>query len=269
MATPEQIEATIRAIRPPWNTVRQAFDWYGMCAGLTYRTILENGGTTTNPYGSAWLAYLDTRIESAVASKAPPGAIHYWDYTGVASNGQRARWGHVAIDILGGGTDVLSATGHAHEVWNKSAGLISVPAQTARGMKYLGWSHTYGRSNRLNISTPANGGGSTPFDPQEDDMTPEQATQLDAIYKALFGPNNGPFKTKSPLSWANVSGDGESAKYGLLSIAIHNQKLIAGVAAQIDYTKLAGEIVKAGGTAPTAAQIAKAVNDDAAKRLTS
>lgn len=37
--------------------------------------------------------------------------------------------------------------------------------------------------------------------------------------------------------------------------------------ATVDYSKLAAAIVAAGGTTPTAAQIAKAVNDDAAKRL--
>lgn len=171
MTTPEQIEAFIRATRPPWNVARQAYDWYGMCAGLTYRTILECGGTVPDgPYSSAWAAYLATRIESTDPRQCPPGGVHYWDYTGLASNGQRARWGHVTLDILGGGTDTLSATGHAHEFWKRSAGLISVAAQTARGMEYMGWSRTYGRSNRIDITTGhIAGGGSTPF-PEEDDM---------------------------------------------------------------------------------------------------
>lgn len=156
MATPDEIEAFIRNTRPPWNTARQRYDWYGMCAGLTYRTIRECGGyVPSGPYGSAWLAYLDTRIESRDHRTAPPGAVHYWDYVGVASNGQRARWGHVSLDILGRGTDTLSATGYAHEFWNTSAGLISVPAQTARGMTYMGWSRTYGAHIRINIELPA------------------------------------------------------------------------------------------------------------------
>lgn len=171
MTTPEEIEAFIRGTRPPWNVARQAFDWYGMCAGLTYRTILECGGKVPDgPYNSAWAAYLATTIESTDPRNAPPGAVHYWDYTGLASNGQRARWGHVTLDIFGGGTDTLGATGHAHEVWNTSAGLISVAAQTARGMTYMGWSRTYGRSNRISITTGAPAGGNgRPF-PEEDDM---------------------------------------------------------------------------------------------------
>lgn len=181
MTTPEEVEAFVRRTRPPWNVARQAYDWYGMCAGLTYRTISECGGyVPDDPYGSAWLAYLAAReagrIESRDFRAAPPGAIHYFDYVGMASNGQRARWGHVVIDILGGGTDCLSATGHAHEVWAKSAGLISIPAQAARGMEYVGWARTYGSRIRLTITRPAPvDGGATPLpspvpEPEEGDI---------------------------------------------------------------------------------------------------
>jgi hypothetical protein len=184
MTTPADIEAFVRAARPPWNEARDAYDWYGACAGLTYRTLSECGGYVPDgPYGSAWLAYLDTDIESTDWRTAPAGAIHYWDYTGIASNGQRAKWGHVTIDVLGGGTDTLSATGHAHEWWNRSAGLISVPAQSARpGMRYVGWSHTYGRRIRLTIDADApTGDGSAPFNPH----TPADLEDIMAAFDGI------------------------------------------------------------------------------------
>lgn len=182
MTTPTEIEVFVRGTRPPWNSYRRAYDWYGMCAGLTYRTILECGGKVPDgPYPSAWAAYLATEIESTDPWKAPPGAVHYWDYTGVASNGQRERWGHVTLDVLGGGTDTLSATGHAHEFWNTSAGLISVAAQTARGMTYMGWSRTYGRRNRLSIVTGGTAGsGGSPLTPKEDTLSAAEVAEIKA-----------------------------------------------------------------------------------------
>lgn len=75
---------------------------------------------------------------------------------------------------------------------------------------------------------------SKPFDPEEDDMTPEQATQLDAIYKALFGPNNGPKKSTEPLRWADIGGTAKNARYGALDIVIYNQQLIAQQAGKIN-----------------------------------
>lgn len=145
--TPSAIERLIRRITPPRG------DWYGLCAGLTYRTILEAGGAVPDgPYGSAWLAYLATRIESTNAAAAPAGAVHYWDYTDPRGN----RYGHCALDVLGGGVALLSATRAADAYWNTGAGIISVADQSAqpRMGRYLGWSRTYGRSNRLSITIP-------------------------------------------------------------------------------------------------------------------
>lgn len=73
----------------------------------------------------------------------------------------------------------------------------------------------------------------------EDDMTPEQANQLDAVYKALFGPNNGAANTKSPLTWKNVYDDGQASAYGLLPISLHNQALIAKNAGELAAIKAA------------------------------
>ena len=167
--TPREVEIFVRETKPPGG------DWYGKCAGLTYRTMNGTGGYTPDIYGSAWIAYLDARahgkIESKDWTKAPPGAVHYWDYTD--SNGNR--YGHVTLDIFGGGLGTLSATHHAYVYWNVSAGLISVPSQSARGMPYLGWARTYGRRNYLTIVVPDTGGGEvdpppTPT-PEEEDET--------------------------------------------------------------------------------------------------
>ena len=170
--TPDVVEAFVRATKPPGG------DWYGKCAGLTYRTMNGCGGYTPDIYGSAWLAYLAARAAGRVESldwrKAPPGAVHYWDYVDPYGN----RYGHVTLDIYGAGTDTLSATHHAHEYWNVSAGLISVPAQTARGMKYLGWARTYGARNILRIHVPSTGGGGDePLDPIEP-VEKEEAMQV-------------------------------------------------------------------------------------------
>lgn len=73
----------------------------------------------------------------------------------------------------------------------------------------------------------------------EDDMTPDQASQLDAVYKALFGPNNGSASTKSPLGWKNVYDDAQSSAYGLLPISLHNQTLIVKNAGELAAIKTA------------------------------
>lgn len=62
-------------------------------------------------------------------------------------------------------------------------------------------------------------------DSVEDDMTPDQAQKLEAIYAALFGPANvGAPKT----TWAKPFGEAPGeAHYGLLDISIYSQTLIA------------------------------------------
>lgn len=155
MASPEQIKK--------WAHKTAPRDWYGACAGLTYNTIVQNGGTS-DAYGSATAAFNATRIEGHRAQDAPAGAIHYWSYFGTDWRGIRGDWGHVAVDIFGGGHSILSATRRYREQWAIGAGLISVAAQTVPGMTYLGWSMTYGRRGRISIAVPS-GGGSTPFPP--------------------------------------------------------------------------------------------------------
>lgn len=141
MATRDQIRAWCESTRPK--------DWYGICAGLTWQTIAYNGGYAPDVYPSAWAAYLATHIESESPYTAPPGAIHYWDYT----DGHGNRYGHVVVDIDGGSTACLSATHYAYEYWGVSAGLITVDEQnTHGGMRYMGWSYRYGSRNQILIT---------------------------------------------------------------------------------------------------------------------
>lgn len=62
----------------------------------------------------------------------------------------------------------------------------------------------------------------------EDEMTPEQARQLEAVFQALFGAANVPANKTGKITWAKPFGEkpGE-AHYGLLDIAIYSQALIA------------------------------------------
>lgn len=133
------------------------------------------------------------------------------------------------------------------------------------------------------------GGGATPFPSQEDDMTPDQAKQLDFIYKALAGPNNGTTATTKPLGWQNIGGDAQTSNYGILPIVIHNQTLIGKQAAELAAVRsVVEQLAKATGVTvdmkqvqaaaqagaqaavqAATASIAKAVNDEAAKRLSS
>lgn len=71
----------------------------------------------------------------------------------------------------------------------------------------------------VDTSDSASGGGGD----EEDDMTPDQANQLQFVYAALGGPTN---IGQSSVKWANPDG-ARSAQYGLLDIAIYSQLLTA------------------------------------------
>ena len=155
----------------------------------------------------------------------------------------------------------------------------------------------------------AAGDGSTPFDPEEDDVL-DQNRDYEAFKNMMWrflkfesrdgGPVADGKEGPTVFERLNAASNAAPAETGLLANTEQNyQNLVAmlqrgyhfdirpnGVGATwelgptvfellqasgpaIDYEKLAGAIVAAGGTAPTAVQIAKAVNEDAAKRLQS
>jgi hypothetical protein len=149
----------------------------------------------------------------------------------------------------------------------------------------------YDRDLPGTTAAPAGGKG-TPL--EEEDMTPEQDQILrqthewaSASYAALFGPKNlkgGPEK----MWWVNSpAGDSQSAYYGVLPISIYTQALITQQAAQIAAIAEAVQQSTGGvvdmarvqeaaergakaalGQFPTAEQIADAVNDNHAQRMT-
>lgn len=177
-------EADIRK----WVEGTKPYDWNTYCAGLTmsicrhfgYAPAVGAGGA----YSTATEAYRAAKIESKDASKAPRGAIHYWSYTNTI-RGVRKNYGHVVVDIRGGGTHVLSATRNAYPMWGVGAGLISVARQTqligSMG-KYLGWSKTYGKNYFVDIVTAGSGagtGGTKPLPDPKPTPKPEPIPQED------------------------------------------------------------------------------------------
>lgn len=126
------------------------------------------------------------------------------------------------------------------------------------------------RAFGLNGPDLASVGGSTPL---EDDMTPAQAAQLNAIAEALFGPVTG--GASGPLSWTELDKSVKTSRYGVLSLALNNQTLIAKLADQVaalskqvaDLT--ANTAVTHVYTAPDAQLVASAVANEIEKRMQS
>lgn len=147
-----------------WVAGTKPYDWYNQCAGLAMSICRHFGnvpplGVPTHPvYATARAAYdaalLTGRLEKD-STKAGPGWFHYWDYT-TTIGGRRKNFGHVVVDMRGGGTHTLSATSKASPMWGRNAGLISVRKQTqaiGSAGRYLGCAPTYGRAWIANIIT--------------------------------------------------------------------------------------------------------------------
>lgn len=158
MAEKSGTEAQVKA----WVASTKPYDWYNKCAGLAMSICRHFGnvpplGVPTQPiYATARAAYeaaLATGKLVKDSTKALPGWQHYWDYT-TTIGGRRQNFGHVATDMRGGGTHVLSASSKADPMWGKNAGLISVRQQTTaigKNGRYLGCAPTYGRAWVANI----------------------------------------------------------------------------------------------------------------------
>lgn len=121
---------------------RDGGSWSGWCASLMWRF---GDMPESSARASAIIAYGDSNIVGTDPRLAPIGAFHWWDI-GV--------YGHVAVDLLGGGTTVFMASNYVVEDWGDAIGVTSIPRYTnATGATYLGWSMDY--ANAL----IANGGG--------------------------------------------------------------------------------------------------------------
>lgn len=114
-------------------------DWDQDCGAAMSRFCLEYGSEPTGDVRSAYIVYTRSSIVSTDASKAPPGAFHFWDIAGPDN-------GHVGLDIMGGGTVVFMGNASVTDIegavnlgYNSVAGYGSArPAA-----RYLGWSMSY------------------------------------------------------------------------------------------------------------------------------
>lgn len=123
-------------------------NWDQKCQALIWQ-LVNAFGTPATPdlYPSAAAARAASTIVSTDPSTAPPGAIHYWDI---------GAYGHDGVDLAGGGTRVLMATGALAESWANHVGVNSVAGYSqAKGATYRGWSHTNGKRNTVVIDGAA------------------------------------------------------------------------------------------------------------------
>ena len=112
--------------------LRDGASWSGWCGSLMWRF---GNMPESSARASAIIAYGDSTILGMDPRLAPIGAFHWWDI-GVH--------GHVAVDVLGGGTTVFMASNYVLEDWGDAIGVTSVPNYTsASGATYLGWSMDY------------------------------------------------------------------------------------------------------------------------------
>ncbi|MEV5042694.1 type IV pilus assembly protein FimV [Microbacterium sp. LMI1x-1-1.1] len=220
--TPAQVKAKFKT----WGD----FNWYGMCAGLTH-TVCRHFGYVTKAdtaYPSAKAAYQAAKaagkIRSTDPKKAPRGAIHYWAYWGKNSRGEMGDWGHVGVDMTGGGRDILNATSKPNDRYGLNAGTSTFAEIDGRVGTYLGWGTTYGREYTANIldptrpkpSTPKPAAGgepkpatpATPIQEEDDDMTVYvQAKGQDPVYEI----KDGKRRQLSSPEWEIIKGAFEFA----------------------------------------------------------
>lgn len=112
------------------HPLRDGASWSGWCAALMVRF-----GGFSRAAPSAISAYHASTIVGHDPAAAPVGAFHFWDI---------GAYGHVGVDLLGGGGTVFMASSHLHESWGTAIGVNSVSAYDgATGARYLGWSMDY------------------------------------------------------------------------------------------------------------------------------
>jgi hypothetical protein len=137
MATVDAVAAWMNKTYPTRNHDQQ-------CQRLVWNVIYYLMGYTRDSqmvtYPTARAARLASKIESTNASKAPAGAIHYWQ--------NPAAEGHVGVSL--GGESVLmtgtsAALGAGGQLLGNNYGITTVSAYTrAKGNPYLGWSRRNG-----------------------------------------------------------------------------------------------------------------------------
>lgn len=179
-----------------WVKSTEPHDWYGQCAGLTMSICRHFGELNGGPYASAYAAYLASTIVSTDSRKAPAGAIHFWDGMFRGSQGGYGRYGHVAVDLTGGGAFLLSASRNGFQAWGVGAAIITEREQSRLIAKnpqgrYLGWSLTYGRHRVTAFTAPAPAGGNgKPVEvPAEVPTETIEQEESDDMFRIIAVPN--------------------------------------------------------------------------------
>ena len=205
---------------------RDGASWSGWCASLMWR-FGELPESSARP--SAILAYAESNIQGIDPRDAPIGAFHWWDI---------GTYGHVAVDVLGGGTTVFMASNYVLEDWGDAIGVTSIPHYTSSsGATYLGWSMDYVNSEIQNgggsvcdQESVFTGAGTVPVSITEETGTPNTTfymrMQLWASLYGYTGPIDGVLGSNS---WAgfqraladqgysvNDTGTPDSATYSAL-----------------------------------------------------
>ena len=181
------------------HPLRDGSSWSGWCASLMWRF---GDMPESSARASALIAYNDSNIVSLDYRTAPIGAFHWWDI-GV--------YGHVGVDILGGGGTVFMASGHVLEDWGTDIGVHSVAKYgNATRATYLGWSMDYagstidgGGTGICDLESEFPGAGTVPVTITERTGTPNTTfymrMQLWASLHGYSGPVDG---VLGPNSWA-------------------------------------------------------------------
>ncbi|NVJ23869.1 MULTISPECIES: hypothetical protein [Myxococcus] len=144
------------------HPTRDGGTWDQWCASLMWRF---GGFPESSARPSAIEAYHASTRQPYSAAQAPAGAFHWWDI---------GSFGHVGLDLNGGGTTVFMATRKLSQSWGNAIGINSVSGySSASGARYLGWSLDYAGSVISDHGPlPGGGGGGIPRTSTEDDGVP-------------------------------------------------------------------------------------------------
>jgi peptidoglycan hydrolase-like protein with peptidoglycan-binding domain len=132
---------------------------------------------------------------------APPGAFHFWDI---------GQYGHVGVDLNGGGSSVFMASRKLSDAWGDAIGVNSVGGyNAASGARYMGWSMDYAGSRMPGAGepgpAPAPSNGPVPRTSTQEDGIPGsnfyKRLQLFARSHGYTGPIDG---VMGKNSWAGV-----------------------------------------------------------------
>jgi hypothetical protein len=164
---------------------RDGGTWNQWCGSLVWRfgALPESA---VRP--SAIAAYRDSTIVSTDPARALIGAFHFWDI---------GTYGHVGVDLNGGGAAVFMASLNLSESWGDAIGINSVSGYGARtGARYLGWSMDYAGGRIAGGGGAPVGGGTVPRTTTEQNGIPGPIyyTRIQTVGRRDFGytgPING------------------------------------------------------------------------------